>query len=109
MLLTVPNMRGGPYAGYSVLGFGDIVLPGLLLVYARIFDLRHRAGICGGYFLPAAVGYGCGLVLTFIALLLELFGDQVGCLSHHMRSLACHYPAHLSSQDQRYSALVQSS
>lgn len=81
MLLTVPNMRGGPYAGYSVLGFGDVVLPGLLLVYARIFDLRHRSSVCGGYFLPASVGYGCGLILTFIALLLELFGDQVGFFS----------------------------
>lgn len=77
MLLTAPNMRGGPNAGYSVLGFGDVVLPGLLLVYAHIFDLRHRSSLWSGYFLPASVGYGCGLILTFVALLLELFGDQV--------------------------------
>ncbi|CAL8468855.1 g8396 [Coccomyxa elongata] len=76
MLLTAPNMRGGPNAGYSVLGFGDVVLPGLLLVYARIFDLRHHSSLWAGYFLPASVGYGCGLILTFVALLLELFGDQ---------------------------------
>lgn len=81
MLLTVPSLRGGPAVGYSVLGFGDVVLPGLLLVYTRIFDLRHRLSLAGGYFVPAAIGYGCGLGLTFAALLLELFGDQVSLTS----------------------------
>ena len=90
MLLLVPRFLCGDGGGYTYLGFGDVVLPGLLLGYARIFDLggrgapccvrRCRSGCCawaGGYFGPACLGYATGLVLTYAALLLELGGDQV--------------------------------
>lgn len=78
ILLLVPRFgHGTAGGGYNILGFGDMVLPGLLVVYARTFDLRHRRGVATGYFLPASIGYGAGLLLTYIALTLELGGDQV--------------------------------
>ena len=96
MLLLVPRFLCAGAGGYTYLGFGDVVLPGLLLVYTRIFDLgsggvpspghrRCRSCCCGawlgGYFVPACLGYGAGLLLTYGALLLELGGDQVCTVS----------------------------
>ena len=83
MLVIIPYFWGLP--GYTMLGFGDIVLPGLLIVYTRIQDLASQLQSGGvsqtllrhGYFLPAVVGYGVGLLLTYAALLLELGGKQV--------------------------------
>ena len=34
MLLKVPHI-GDPWGGFSILGFGDVVLPGLLLVFTK--------------------------------------------------------------------------
>lgn len=82
MLILVPRFWGPP--GYSLLGFGDVVLPGLLLVYTRVWDLANAphlgkgaASVWGGYFAWASVGYGAGLLCTYAALLLEIGGDQV--------------------------------
>ena len=77
MLLIVPTWFGGARGEMTLLGFGDVVLPGLLLVYARVFDLQHNRSLCSSYFVPAAVGYGVGLILTYGALYLHLGGDQV--------------------------------
>ncbi len=77
MLLIVPTWFGGASGEMALLGFGDVVLPGLLLVYTRVFDLQHHKGLCSSYFVPASVGYGVGLVLTYGALYLQLGGDQV--------------------------------
>ncbi|KAK9818848.1 hypothetical protein WJX81_006352 [Elliptochloris bilobata] len=75
VLLLVPRLQGPPSA-YSMLGYGDVVLPGLLLVYLRIFDVQHRRRGLRGYLPPAAVGYATGLLLTYGALYLSLGGDQ---------------------------------
>ena len=84
MLLIVPTWFGGASGEMALLGFGDVVLPGLLLVYTRVFDLQHHRSLCSSYFVPASVGYGVGLVLTYGALYLQLGGDQVsmhaGCV-----------------------------
>ena len=81
MLLMVPHFLcgAGGAGGYTFLGFGDVVLPGLLLVYTCIHDLAFppARGCACGYFAPACAGYGAGLLLTYGALLLELGGDQV--------------------------------
>ena len=77
MLLIVPTWFGGANGEMALLGFGDVVLPGLLLVYTRIFDLQHHRSLITGYFVPASVGYGVGLLLTYVALCLNLGGDQV--------------------------------
>lgn len=93
MLLIVPTWFGGANGEMALLGFGDVVLPGLLLVYTRIFDLQHHRSLITGYFVPASVGYGVGLLLTYVALCLNLGGDQVSrpppCTSGSLSSAQC--------------------
>lgn len=55
---------------------GDVVLPGLLAVFCRRFDLSHRLPLSRAYFPPCVVGYGAGLLLTYCALWFSWFGDQ---------------------------------
>jgi len=79
MLLRVPRLAQAWRGGYSMLGYGDVVLPGLLAAYARRVDLDAAAGAGGwlaGYFGPVVVAYGAGLALTFLALARSWFGDQ---------------------------------
>lgn len=38
MLLKIPRMFD-PWGGYSIIGFGDIILPGLLVTFALRFAL----------------------------------------------------------------------
>lgn len=37
MLLKIPRMYD-PWGGYSVIGFGDIILPGLLVAFSLRFE-----------------------------------------------------------------------
>jgi len=54
---------------YSLLGFGDILVPGLLVSYCHAFDLIH--GIRGRlYFLSTSIAYAVGLIITFVGLFL---------------------------------------
>ncbi|KAG2441965.1 hypothetical protein HYH02_009759 [Chlamydomonas schloesseri] len=99
MLLRVPHFGFGGLGGYSLLGFGDVILPGLLLAYTRRadLDLALLPGSSGGssssgggggcaasvqqalkasYFPYAVVSYGAGLCLTYAALAFSWFGDQ---------------------------------
>lgn len=52
---------------YSLLGFGDILLPGLFVGFCRNFDIVAQIKR-SPYFVGAIVGYGIGLLITFIAL-----------------------------------------
>merc|ERR1711862_925326 len=93
MLLTVPRLfdYGG---GSSLLGLGDIVLPGLLLSFASRYDeakrfiSAHRDGvkrdtgreICGseskgGYFIPVILAYAMGLFMANAAVYLMRMGQ----------------------------------
>lgn len=92
MLLRVPRLSGPPIirGSYSLLGFGDVILPGLLVALMRRIDIMmasssagvmpsgKQAGCCahGGYFVPTVMGYGGGLLLTYVALMFSWFGDQ---------------------------------
>jgi signal peptide peptidase-like protein 2B len=90
MLLRVPRLSGPPIirGAYSLLGFGDVILPGLLVALMRRVDIMmaaseaaaapQKGGCCrhGGYFVPSVMGYGAGLLLTYVALMLSWFGDQ---------------------------------
>lgn len=38
MLLKIPRMFD-PWGGYSIIGFGDIILPGLLVAFSLRFEL----------------------------------------------------------------------
>ncbi|EFJ05600.1 hypothetical protein SELMODRAFT_187400 [Selaginella moellendorffii] len=67
MLLRVPRFYD-PWGGYSIIGFGDILLPGLLVSFTLRFDWANKKSLSGGYFLWTTVGYGLGLMLTYVAL-----------------------------------------
>lgn len=67
MLLKVPRLYD-PWGGYSIIGFGDILLPGLLVSFCLRYDWTTRKSLCRGYFLWSTVGYGLGLFLTYVAL-----------------------------------------
>ena len=76
MLLMVPAFKVSPATGPVILGFGDILLPGLLGVYNRTFDLYHNLSIWQSYFWPTVGGYALGLVLTYTALWFEIGASQ---------------------------------
>uniref|UniRef100_R7W6K1 Signal peptide peptidase-like 2B n=1 Tax=Aegilops tauschii TaxID=37682 RepID=R7W6K1_AEGTA len=67
MLLKIPRMFD-PWDGYSIIGFGDILLPGLLVAFALRYDWAARKTLQSGYFLWSMVAYGSGLLITYIAL-----------------------------------------
>ncbi|XP_060734442.1 signal peptide peptidase-like 2A isoform X3 [Tachysurus vachellii] len=59
---------------FSILGYGDIIIPGLLVAYCHRFDVwigsSNRI-----YFISCAVAYTLGLVLTFVVMLLSKMGQ----------------------------------
>ncbi|GMH22461.1 hypothetical protein Nepgr_024304 [Nepenthes gracilis] len=67
MLLKIPRMFD-PWGGYSIIGFGDIILPGLLLAFSLRYDWLANKKLRGGYFLWAMTAYGSGLLITYVAL-----------------------------------------
>ncbi|GAB2232175.1 hypothetical protein Droror1_Dr00011202 [Drosera rotundifolia] len=67
MLLKIPRMFD-PWGGYSIIGFGDIILPGLLLAFSLRYDWLANRNLRGGYFLYAMSAYGLGLLITYVAL-----------------------------------------
>jgi presenilin-like A22 family membrane protease len=51
------------FASYGALGYGDVVLPGMLVLYARVYDLRRRHATSPdhlGYFAWAMMAYVAG-------------------------------------------------
>ncbi|XP_030467375.1 signal peptide peptidase-like 2 isoform X2 [Syzygium oleosum] len=69
MLLRVPRLFD-PWGGYDMIGFGDILFPGLLVSLLFRFDKENKRGLLNGYFLWSTVGYGVGLCLTYLGLYL---------------------------------------
>ncbi|KAK3416873.1 hypothetical protein EUGRSUZ_H02617 [Eucalyptus grandis] len=69
MLLRVPRVFD-PWGGYDMIGFGDILFPGLLVSLLCRFDKDNKRGLLNGYFLWSTVGYGVGLCLTYLGLYL---------------------------------------
>ncbi|KAI4334796.1 hypothetical protein L6164_013505 [Bauhinia variegata] len=69
MLLRFPR-PSDPWAGYDMIGFGDILFPGLLVSFARRFDKENKKGILDGYYIWLVVGYGFGLFFTYLGLYL---------------------------------------
>jgi signal peptide peptidase-like protein 2B len=90
MLFAIPRIDD--YAGgSSLLGLGDIVLPGLLLSFAARYDeakklvgashsprFQNQVSACsrhGGYFKPAVIAYGIGLGMANIAVYVMKMGQ----------------------------------
>ncbi|KAI3796555.1 hypothetical protein L1987_39230 [Smallanthus sonchifolius] len=67
MLLKIPRMFD-PWGGYSIIGFGDIILPGLLVAFSLRYDWLSNKSLRAGYFLWAMIAYGFGLLITYVAL-----------------------------------------
>ncbi|XP_028770406.1 signal peptide peptidase-like 4 [Neltuma alba] len=67
MLLKIPRLFD-PWGGYSIIGFGDIILPGLLVAFSLRYDWLARKRLWAGYFLWAMSAYGLGLLITYVAL-----------------------------------------
>ncbi|THU43973.1 hypothetical protein C4D60_Mb02t02490 [Musa balbisiana] len=65
MLLKIPRFFD-PWGGYQMIGFGDIILPGLLIVFSHRFDKLTKKGISNGYFLWLIFGYTFGLSVTYL-------------------------------------------
>uniref|UniRef100_H3DBQ8 Signal peptide peptidase-like 2B n=1 Tax=Tetraodon nigroviridis TaxID=99883 RepID=H3DBQ8_TETNG len=79
MVLKVPRLNSSPLAlcdrPFSLLGFGDILVPGLLVVYCHRFDILIQSSRI--YFVACTVGahYGVGLLVTFVALAVMQMGQ----------------------------------
>lgn len=73
MVLRVPHLswagNSSRVGSYSLLGFGDILVPGLLVSYCHAFDLIHAIPF-RLYFVASSVAYAAGLVITFVGLFL---------------------------------------
>ncbi|OIT27923.1 signal peptide peptidase-like 2 [Nicotiana attenuata] len=67
MLLKIPRLFD-PWGGYSIIGFGDILLPGLLVAFSLRYDWLAKKNLRAGYFLWAMIAYGLGLLITYVAL-----------------------------------------
>ncbi|XP_038971128.1 signal peptide peptidase-like 4 [Phoenix dactylifera] len=67
MLLKIPRMFD-PWGGYSIIGFGDILLPGLLIAFSLRYDWAANKNLRAGYFLWSMAAYGSGLLITYVAL-----------------------------------------
>uniref|UniRef100_A0A8C1HMR1 Signal peptide peptidase-like 2B n=1 Tax=Cyprinus carpio carpio TaxID=630221 RepID=A0A8C1HMR1_CYPCA len=77
MVLKVPRLNSSPLVlcdrPFSLLGFGDILVPGLLVAYCHRFDILMQTSRI--YFLACTIGYGIGLLITFVALALMQMGQ----------------------------------
>ncbi|XP_057446400.1 signal peptide peptidase-like 2 isoform X2 [Lotus japonicus] len=67
MLLKFPRIFD-PWGGYSIIGFGDILLPGMLVAFSLRYDWLANKNLRSGYFLWAMFAYGFGLLITYVAL-----------------------------------------
>ncbi|KAH7986940.1 hypothetical protein HPB52_024628 [Rhipicephalus sanguineus] len=72
MVMRVPRLGDHDLAAcfgeWSLLGLGDILIPGFLVAYVHSFDLiasQRRL-----YYTTTVIAYGVGLVVTFVALFL---------------------------------------
>lgn len=69
MLLRIPRFFD-PWGGYDMIGFGDIIFPGLLVSFSFRFDKENKKGKLNGYFFWISFGYAFGLFLTYLGLYL---------------------------------------
>ncbi|XP_063782074.1 signal peptide peptidase-like 2A isoform X2 [Pseudophryne corroboree] len=58
---------------FSLLGFGDIIVPGLLVAYCRRFDVRTSSSSI--YYISCTLAYAVGMFLTFVILIVMKTGQ----------------------------------
>lgn len=79
LLLLVPQLSMWPPglpARMMMLGYGDVVVPGLLIAMLRRFDVAVGRRIACGYMLPGLLAYSMGMLLTDLALAYSIFGSK---------------------------------
>lgn len=76
IMMRVPRLSTKNLCGmqFSILGYGDIIVPGLLIAYCSRFDVWVNSR-CKPYFLSCTTGYVLGMILTFVVLLLSGMGQ----------------------------------
>jgi signal peptide peptidase-like protein 2B len=74
MLLTLPRI-GDYQGGSTMLGLGDIILPGLLVAFAARYDRASGVPLCRGYFRLMVLGYAVGLMMANMAVYLMQMGQ----------------------------------
>ncbi|KFK42916.1 hypothetical protein AALP_AA1G054900 [Arabis alpina] len=67
MLLRIPRLSD-PWGGYNMIGFGDILFPGLLICFIFRYDRETNKGCSNSYFPWLMFGYGLGLFITYLGL-----------------------------------------
>lgn len=77
MVLKVPRLRFSALTlcdqPFSILGFGDIVVPGFLVAYCHRFDVQiHSRQV---YYVACTMAYAAGLLVTFVAMVLMEMGQ----------------------------------
>ncbi|GCB60825.1 hypothetical protein scyTo_0011199 [Scyliorhinus torazame] len=96
MVLKVPRLNSSPLAlcdrPFSLLGFGDVLIPGMLVAYCHRFDIQVQTSRI--YFVACTIAYGIGLLITFVALALMQTGQPallylVPCTLITSISVAC--------------------
>jgi signal peptide peptidase-like protein 2B len=86
MLLRLPRENDELGGGYSMLGLGDMALPGLLVSYLLRFDLLHLSTdpilssswtywFKNSYFVLSSLGYMAGLAFTYVVLMVTQSGQ----------------------------------
>ncbi|TNN58054.1 Signal peptide peptidase-like 2B [Liparis tanakae] len=77
MVLKVPRLNFSPLSlcdrPFSLLGFGDVLVPGLLVAYCHRFDILAQSSRI--YFVACTIAYGIGLLITFVALAVMQMGQ----------------------------------
>lgn len=72
MVLKVPHLIQHPllncFESYSMLGFGDILVPGLLVSYCHGYDLQRQGSGWWIYWMVANFFYFVGMIATFASL-----------------------------------------
>merc|ERR1711871_1464557 len=84
--IVIPYFKG---FGFSMIGLGDIVLPGLFTSFLLRFD-RGRNDVNDLYFTTCMVGYALGLALTLLVLI-TFHAAQPAMLYLSPCTLACVY------------------
>ncbi|CAM0884319.1 unnamed protein product [Alopecurus aequalis] len=74
MVLKMPK-EFDVWNGYDMIGFGDILFPGLLVAFSFRYDRSHGKGLANGYFLYLMIGYAFGLSCTYVGLYLMKSGQ----------------------------------
>lgn len=77
MVFVVPKLNSSPYSKCldqpSMLGFGDVIVPGLLIGYNHWIDLK--VGSKKIYYIATVIAYCIGMIITFVALELMKTGQ----------------------------------